>query len=78
MGIVSIVTTFAKRVRAEISREMAEQREFFKEMTPDERAEFEAVMIVNGVVPGAPVYYDATKIHARVAAKKRAAALVAQ
>ena len=78
MGIVSIVTNFARSVRAEFVKEIEEQREFVREMTPDERAEFEAMMIVNGVVPGAPVFFDGTRIRARLAAKKREAALVAQ
>jgi len=78
MGIVSIVKNFASRARAEWDKAIAEEREFYKEMTPDERAEFDAVLIVNAAVPGAPVCYDARHIHARLAAKKRAAALVAQ
>lgn len=78
MGIVSIVKKFANHVRAEWDKGIAEEREFYNEMTPDEKAEFNSVLIVNAAVPGAPVCYDGSHIRARLAAKKRAAALVAQ
>jgi|GEM_PF-3899787 len=78
MGIVSIVKNFVSSARAEWDKGIAEEREFYKEMTPDERAEFNAVLIVNAAAPGAPVCYDGSRIRARLAAKKRTAALVAQ